>query len=506
MIQYNILVGDEKVKKAIIYQKEECVIIKTITIADKHFAFFVAVNSKKVIYLKESIVHGEITYVSLEKLVHLFPQYQSASIFNIKVILDTFVNTINYKIHTGAISDSDEILEMIYQFEKIINDPYIKQMTDERANLIFNKQAMFEVTNTIKKLDGKYKKTNLSDLLKTNEEKGNDVFLSQNWLEETSNKDIVYQSILNSNKAHKRSIIDFLFNNRVLNIYMIVMVVAVVGFASCFMMLDTWKSTGSDSEDEIEEILEEALIEDPVERSNEEIGWDVVDPTENKSNVTSNKTSNKTSNASSNVTSKYGSDYSNYANVSMVNVDFNKLKKINRDTVAWIYVNNTNINYPVVQTTNNSYYLNHSFRKKSNVAGWIYGDYRSDFKNFKRNTVLYGHGRTDQVMFGSLTKTLEKSWQQNKQNQIIKMSTPTNDTLWQIVSIYVIPAEAYYLTHNFENDAAYQKWIDKMISRSKYNFGVKATTKDKFLTLSTCKDYNGNRIVVQAKLVKNVKK
>ena len=151
MIQYNILVGDEKVKKAIIYQKEECVIIKTITIADKHFAFFVAVNSKKVIYLKESIVHGEITYVSLEKLVHLFSQYQSASIFNIKVILDTFVNTINYKIHTGAISDSDEILEMIYQFEKIINDPYIKQMTDERANLIFNKQAMFEVTNTIKK-------------------------------------------------------------------------------------------------------------------------------------------------------------------------------------------------------------------------------------------------------------------------------------------------------------------------------------------------------------------
>lgn len=489
-------------KKAIIYQKEECVIIKTITITDKHFAFFVAVDSKKVIYLKESIVHGEITYVSLEKLVHLFPQYQSASIFNIKVILDTFVNTINYKIQTGAIADSDEILEMIYQFEKIISDPYIKRMTDEKATLIFNKQAMFEVTNTIKKLDGKYKKTSLSDLLRTDEEKSNDVFLSQNWLEETSNKDIVYQSILNSNKAHKRSFIDFLFNNKVLNIYMIVMVVAVVGFASCLMMLDTWKSTGSDSEDEIEEIKEEALIEDPVEQSDEEIGWDVVDPTENNSNVGSNKTSNKTSNG----TSKYGKDYSDYANVSMVNVDFDKLKKINKDTVAWIYVNNTNVNYPVVQTTNNSYYLNHSFRKKSNVAGWIYGDWRSDFKKFKKNTVLYGHGRTDQVMFGSLTKTLEKSWQQNKQNQIIKMSTPTNDTLWQIVSIYVIPAEAYYLNHNFENDAAYQKWIDKMISRSEYNFGVKATTKDKFLTLSTCKDYNGNRIVVQAKLVKNVKK
>ena len=88
-------------KKAIIYQKEECILIKTIHIADKRFAFFVTVNSKRIIYLKENIVNNNVTYASLEKMVHLFPSYQSAAIFNTKVILDTFTNTINYKIRTG---------------------------------------------------------------------------------------------------------------------------------------------------------------------------------------------------------------------------------------------------------------------------------------------------------------------------------------------------------------------------------------------------------------------
>lgn len=489
-------------KKAIIYQKEECVIIKTISISDKQFTFFVAVDSKKVIYLKEQHTKNGVTYVSLDKLINFFPQYQNASTFNIKVILDTFVNTINYKIKIGELVDSDEILEMIYQFEKVIKDPYIKQMTSDNCNTIFNKQAMFEVTNTIKKLSGKYTKTNLVDLLRVDNETSSDVFLSQNWLEETSNKDIMYQSILESNKRRRCSPIDFLFNNKILNIYMVIIVIAVVVFSSSLEMFFEWKATGAESQEEIDAIMEEALVQDPVtDNSNLNSNSNVKDPTSNNS---SNKTSNNNSSTSNK--KKYGADYWKYMDVSMVNVNFKKLLKSNKDTVGWIYVNNTNVNYPVVQGKDNSYYLTHSFNRKQNVAGWIYGDYRSNFKTFKRNTVIYGHGRTDQVMFGSLIKTIEPSWYKNENNHIIKLSTPTNDTLWQIVSIYVIPAEAYYLTHNFENDASYEKWIKTMVKRSIYNFGVKTSKKDKFLTLSTCKDYKGNRIVVQAKLVKNVKK
>ncbi len=487
-------------KKAILYRNEECVVIKTISIYDKNFTFFVAVNSKKIIYLKENIVHGNITYASLDKLVNLFPQYKTPAMFNTKVMLDTFVNTVNYKIRTNEISDSDELLELINKFEKLLADPYIKKMTNSANNKIFSQVAMSEVTNTIKKLEASYKRSSLTELLSIPESKTNDVFLSQNWLDDevVDNKKLVYDSIEKSNKAHRRSPIDFLFNNKVLNVYMVIMIIAVVGFAACLELLSSWKDTGEITTDEIEQIREEALIEDPVEQTDND-KYDVEDPTSNQSNKKSNDTKKEE-------TSRFGKDYVDYSKISMVNVDFNKLRKTNKDTVAWIYVNNTNVNYPVVQTTNNSYYLNHSFKRTSNVAGWIYGDYRSNFKNFKRNTVIYGHGRTDQVMFGSLSKTLNASWYKNKKNQVIKLSTPTNDTLWQIVSIYVVPAEAYYLSHNFENDASYKKWIDKMLSRSVYDFGYRPTVKDKFLTLSTCKDYKGNRIVVQAILVKNNKK
>ena len=62
-------------------------------------------------------------------------------------------------------------------------------------------------------------------------------------------------------------------------------------------------------------------------------------------------------------------------------VDLNKLKEQNNETIAWIKVNNTNVEYPVVKATNNSFYLNHSFDKSKNSAGWIFADYKNKFDN-----------------------------------------------------------------------------------------------------------------------------
>ena len=132
---------------------------------------------------------------------------------------------------------------------------------------------------------------------------------------------------------------------------------------------------------------------------------------------------------------KYGEDYWNYMKTTMISVDFDELKNINPDTKGWIYINNTNVNYPFVQSGDNEFYLNHSYDKSYNVAGWLFADYKSNFDNFLKNTVIYGHGRVDQVMFGSLEKVLDESWYTNKENQIIKLSTPEKITLWQIVSI-----------------------------------------------------------------------
>ena len=201
-------------------------------------------------------------------------------------------------------------------------------------------------------------------------------------------------------------------------------------------------------------------------------------------------------------TSNYGSQYWKYLKTPLSAVDFTELLKENSDTVGWIIVNDTNINYPVVQTDNNDYYLNHAFDKTSNNAGWVYADFRDNFNIFSSNMVIYGHGRKDKIMFGSLTKSLDKNWYTKEENQIIQLSTLKYNTMWQIFSIYTVPAESYYISTDFDSNTEYAKFLGEMLNRSIYNFNVNLSTDDKILTLSTCYNDNGIRLVVQAKLVK----
>ena len=195
------------------------------------------------------------------------------------------------------------------------------------------------------------------------------------------------------------------------------------------------------------------------------------------------------------------SDYWYYVSFPLVNVDFKELLAKNKDTVGWINVNNTNINYPIVQTNNNDYYLNHSYDKKYNEAGWVFLDYRNKSNLDNKNSIIYAHSRLDKSMFGSLSKTLKQAWYTNKDNHIIRISTPTENTLWQIFSVYTIPEENYYITTSFNNDSEYQKFLDTIKGRSRYNFNTSLTTSDKILTLSTCYS-DTERTVVHAKLLK----
>ena len=178
-----------------------------------------------------------------------------------------------------------------------------------------------------------------------------------------------------------------------------------------------------------------------------------------------------------------------------------ELKEKNSDTVGWINVNNTNINYPFVQTKDNSYYLNHSFDKKYNEAGWVFLDYRNNNDLNNKNTILYAHSRLDKTMFGSLSKVLKSSWYNNKDNHIIRLSTDTENTLWQIFSVYKIPEESYYITTNFNNNEEYNKFLNTIKQRSIHNFNTNLDTNDKILTLSTCYS-DTERTVVHAKLIK----
>ena len=191
-----------------------------------------------------------------------------------------------------------------------------------------------------------------------------------------------------------------------------------------------------------------------------------------------------------------------YANISFLSVDFTDLLRKNSDTVAWLKVNNTNVNYSVVQSNDNEYYLKHDFNKNSNFGGWIYGDYRDDFKHFGTNTIIYGHNLTNRTMFGSLTWCQKESWYMNDDNLYIKLSTPTSNTVWRIFSIYQIKPEVYYLKTYFETTEEHLEFIDTLKNRSIYNFEEDVTTDDKILTLSTCSDDGTKRAVIHAKMIK----
>lgn len=183
-----------------------------------------------------------------------------------------------------------------------------------------------------------------------------------------------------------------------------------------------------------------------------------------------------------------------------IDVDTTKINNINEDIKGWIKVEGTNINYPFLQTNDNNYYLNHSIDKTNNNAGWIFLDYRNDINNLNKNTIIYGHNRLNNTMFGDLKRTLTNEWLNNQFVHYIKISTDKENSVWQIFSVYHIDNTSDYLYIDFNNDEDYKSFIDLITDRSIYNFNNKPTTDDYIITLSTC--YNDNeRTVVHGKLI-----
>ncbi len=255
-----------------------------------------------------------------------------------------------------------------------------------------------------------------------------------------------------------------------------ILFIFLIMFSFSVYQLFLWKTDGDKTKEISNEIAEEIEVEEtPAIEENTEI----INPPTDTDN-----------------------DYWNYIKMDMLSVDFNELKNKNSDTIGWIKVEGTNINYPVVQTTDNKYYLNHSYDKTYNEAGWVYADYRNSFDELDKNTVIYAHGRVDTTMFGSLKNILKSSWYNNKNNHIIKFSTPKENTLWQVFSVYTIEAESYYITTKFPSDEYFKEFATTLKNRSKIEFSAVPNENDKILTLSTCKDSKGNRVVMHAKLIK----
>ena len=130
------------------------------------------------------------------------------------------------------------------------------------------------------------------------------------------------------------------------------------------------------------------------------------------------------------------------------------LLEMNPQSVGWLKVNNTNIDYPVVQGTDNKYYLDHNYSFEEDNNGWVFMDYRDDSVNLSQNTIIYAHNRYySGVMFGTLYKVYYSGWYNNKQNQIIQFDTLYGEHKWKVFSIYKIPKTNDYLQVKFDSKA-----------------------------------------------------
>lgn len=183
-------------------------------------------------------------------------------------------------------------------------------------------------------------------------------------------------------------------------------------------------------------------------------------------------------------------------------IDFKKLKKKNPDTVAYLKVNNTNIDYIVVKGNDNSYYLKHNFEKKYSSSGWVFADYRNKFDGTDKNIVLFGHSMLNGSMFGTLRKTLNKKWYTNKDNLNITFVTEDGEHIYKVFSVYNIKAEVYYINTKFNNDDEFYTFLKTIKNRSIYDFNVKLDKSDQIITLSTCSSGASNRTVLHAKKIK----
>lgn len=179
------------------------------------------------------------------------------------------------------------------------------------------------------------------------------------------------------------------------------------------------------------------------------------------------------------------------------------LLKINPDIVGYLKVNNTNVDYPVVMSNDNKYYLQKNLYQEDDRNGWIFMDFRNSDKYLNDNTIIYGHNMYySGVMFGTLHRVLNSSWYNKEENLTISFDTMYEKMNWQIYSIYTLPKTSDYLKVSFDTEEDKLEYINMTKNRTIKDFKVEVSVEDKLLTLSTCTGDN-DRLVIHAKLIQN---
>lgn len=180
-----------------------------------------------------------------------------------------------------------------------------------------------------------------------------------------------------------------------------------------------------------------------------------------------------------------------------ITVNFEELKAVNPDIVGWIYIEAIpNISYPIVQGTDNEYYLKHTVEKTRNSSASIFLDYQNSPDFTDANTIIYGHNMKNQSMFGLLKKMRDQSVYD--ESPYIWILTPSGDYLYEVFSACEVSANDEVYTLFSAGGEEFKSYLEKMQAKSDVVNDMTFTGDEYIITLSTCTGNDATRCVVQA--------
>lgn len=181
----------------------------------------------------------------------------------------------------------------------------------------------------------------------------------------------------------------------------------------------------------------------------------------------------------------------------LAGIDLEALQEVNQDVIGWIMIPGTQVSYPILQGTDNGYYLNHTWKKEQNSVGAIFMECQSasDFSGF--HTILYGHRMRNGSMFGSLKEYNKLDYW--REHSSVYIAEPGGVYEYRIFAAYEANVRGITFGLEFPDQERKEKLIQAGLDQSVIDTGIIPNAADQILTLSTCTGRGyGSRWVVQA--------
>lgn len=171
-----------------------------------------------------------------------------------------------------------------------------------------------------------------------------------------------------------------------------------------------------------------------------------------------------------------------------IEIDFEALKAFNKDVVAWVMLEDTVLNYPIVQGRDNKYYLKHMIDHNYNNCGTIFLDVNNKRDFSDGHSFIYGHNMHNGTMFACLTNYSKQSFYENHKELILFLP----DKTYKLVPFSAYPTNGSDMkTYDYDNKNDVESYFDYAKKRSQFISDIEFEEGDRILTLSTC-EYNRN--------------